>query len=309
MPEIILHHYAGSPFAEKVRRVLAFKALPWRSVEVSVTMPRPDLTELTGGYRRVPVLQIGADIFCDTNLMMRVLEEVKPEPTLYPDGSDALSYALSNWFEPRMFLHVSPTRFQAPDDMAALSAAAADPVRFAKDRGPFMAPLMDTRTMGEKLPAALRHLRSHTQFLDRQLAASGAFLCGNQPCHADFSAYHALAWLRTEPNRLKDVTQSAAIDAWLDRIAAMSGPHPQSMTPGDALEVARACEPDPRWVPPGGEWAGRKVSVQPMDYGLDPMHGTLAGEDADRLSIARTSEVAGNLTVHFPQWGYDLRKA
>jgi hypothetical protein len=68
MSELILHHYPTSPFAEKARLLLGFKGLSWRSVHISPVMPKPDLTALTGGYRKTPVLQIGADIYCDTSL-------------------------------------------------------------------------------------------------------------------------------------------------------------------------------------------------------------------------------------------------
>ena len=71
MAEIIFHHYALSPFSEKIRRILAFKGLPWRAVDQPVMMPKPDLIALTGGYRRIPVLQIGADVYCDTALIAR----------------------------------------------------------------------------------------------------------------------------------------------------------------------------------------------------------------------------------------------
>ena len=72
--ELILHHYPSSPFAEKVRLVLGFKQLPWKSVIIPSVMPKPDVVALTGGYRRTPVLQIGADIYCDTSLICEVLE-------------------------------------------------------------------------------------------------------------------------------------------------------------------------------------------------------------------------------------------
>ena len=66
MHELILHHYPTSPFAEKTRLMLGFKQLSWRSVMIPPIMPKPDLTRLTGGYRKTPVLQIGADIYCDS---------------------------------------------------------------------------------------------------------------------------------------------------------------------------------------------------------------------------------------------------
>ena len=38
---------------------------------------RPLLSPLTGGYRRAPVLQVGADIYCDTNIILPALERLK----------------------------------------------------------------------------------------------------------------------------------------------------------------------------------------------------------------------------------------
>src|SRR5439155_485317 len=83
---IILHHYDTSPYSEKVRLGLGLKGLAWASVEIPVIMPKPDLTALTGGYRKTPVLQIGADIYCDSQLIMRELERRHPSPGFYPAG-------------------------------------------------------------------------------------------------------------------------------------------------------------------------------------------------------------------------------
>ena len=62
MNDIILHHYEFSTFSEKVRLALGLKGLAYRSVDIPGLPPRPLLEPLTGGYRRAPVLQIGADI-------------------------------------------------------------------------------------------------------------------------------------------------------------------------------------------------------------------------------------------------------
>ena len=43
MPEIILHHYPRSPYAEKIRIALGLKALAWRSVQIPPWMPKPEL--------------------------------------------------------------------------------------------------------------------------------------------------------------------------------------------------------------------------------------------------------------------------
>src|SRR5208282_3602590 len=97
MAEIILHQYATSPFSEKVRKVLAHKKLSWRSVEQPVIMPKPKLTPLTGGYRRIPVMQLGADIYCDTGIIVRKLEELCPQPTIYPGNSDGVCHMINLW--------------------------------------------------------------------------------------------------------------------------------------------------------------------------------------------------------------------
>jgi glutathione S-transferase len=74
MDELILHHYDFSNYLEKVRLALGYKKLNWRSVIIPAMNPKPDLIPLTGGYRRTPVLQIGADVYCDTQLILSELD-------------------------------------------------------------------------------------------------------------------------------------------------------------------------------------------------------------------------------------------
>ena len=100
MAELILHHYPTSPFAEKVRLMMGFKRLAWHSVVIPMTMPKPDLTALTGGYRKTPVLQIGADIYCDTALICDVLEQLAPTPTLYPEADKGAARIVAQWAAP-----------------------------------------------------------------------------------------------------------------------------------------------------------------------------------------------------------------
>ncbi|HSX94662.1 MAG TPA: glutathione S-transferase N-terminal domain-containing protein, partial [Hydrogenophaga sp.] len=84
MHDLILHHYPMSPFAEKARLMLGHKGFVWHSVHIPTVMPKPDVVALTGGYRKTPLLQIGADIYCDTALIADVLEHRAAEPPLFP---------------------------------------------------------------------------------------------------------------------------------------------------------------------------------------------------------------------------------
>lgn len=60
---LILHHYDASPYAEKIRLMFGLTGTRWQSLIAPVQPPRPSVDPLTGGYRRIPVAQIGADIF------------------------------------------------------------------------------------------------------------------------------------------------------------------------------------------------------------------------------------------------------
>src|SRR5438270_16915 len=92
MTDIILHHYDTSPYSEKVRLGFGLKGLAWASAELPQIMPKPNLTALTGGYRKTPVLQIGADIYCDSQLIMRELERRYPTPSFYPAAGVGLAH-------------------------------------------------------------------------------------------------------------------------------------------------------------------------------------------------------------------------
>ena len=101
--EIILHNYPQSPVAEKVRVALGIKQAQWRSVEIPRLPPKPMLTKLTGGYRRTPVMQIGADIYCDSQCIIRELEKRIPAPSIVPSADAGLMWCMSRWTDGALF--------------------------------------------------------------------------------------------------------------------------------------------------------------------------------------------------------------
>ncbi len=103
MSDIILHHYAVSPYAEKVRIGLGLKQAAWQSVDIPNVMPKPDLMPLTGGYRKTPVMQIGADIYCDTQLIMLELDRRLPAPPFLPKGREGEARAITMWIDRNIF--------------------------------------------------------------------------------------------------------------------------------------------------------------------------------------------------------------
>ncbi len=104
MPDIILHHYASSPFSELLRLALGLKGRAWKSVTIPIMAPKPDLVPLTGGYRKTPVLQIGADIYCDTSIAIEAIEAVQPSPTLFPAPLGRAAYFSAMWTSGPLFM-------------------------------------------------------------------------------------------------------------------------------------------------------------------------------------------------------------
>ncbi len=103
MTEMIIHHYPASPVSEKIRAGMGIKKLTWRCVEQNRLPDRPELFAMTGGYRRIPVMQIGADIYCDTQCVLRELERRVPSPTFFPNNGAGLRFALSRWTDGLLF--------------------------------------------------------------------------------------------------------------------------------------------------------------------------------------------------------------
>ncbi len=97
MSDIILHHYPQSPFSEKIRLLLGYKKRSYQAVTIPIIMPKPDLMPLTGGYRKTPVMQMGADIYCDTAIICKVIDRLCPDDTIYPAGSQATATAAAHW--------------------------------------------------------------------------------------------------------------------------------------------------------------------------------------------------------------------
>jgi len=192
MTDIILHHYEISPYSEKVRIGLGLKGLAWGSVEIPVIMPKPNLTALTGGYRKTPVLQIGADIYCDSQLIMRELERRHPTPSFYPAGR-GVADALAWWAEKTTFSPAVSIAFAKKPD--------ALPEGFLEDRAKFSGRNIDPAAMMAALPNLLDQLRAHFDWLDQSLADSRSFLQGSAASLADLAA----SWKQAELEEIENL--------------------------------------------------------------------------------------------------------
>jgi len=306
--DIILHHYDLSPFSEKIRLALGYKGLAWRSVKVELMPPRPLLDALSGGYRRVPVLQIGADIYCDTEVIFRALERAKPEPTLYPSGQ-GLSKALSFWWD----------RATWKPAIGVLVSHIGDnlPEAFLQDRKDhYLGYDISKAAMAPKLPAYVQQMTAFSQWLDEILTENGDYVTGGRLAVADLTCYHSLWLLRA--NCGADVIDAQIgltprVTAWMERIAAIGHGEVTDMTPEEALAAAKAASPaapafeadnDPTGIKPGTD-----VTVTPDDNAKVSAEGELVAANAQEIVIRRQSAETGALHIHFPRAGFETLPA
>ena len=309
MSALILHHYPSSPFAQKIRSVLGFKQLAWKSVIIPSISPKPDLVALTGGYRKTPVLQVGADIYCDTALICDVLEHIQPEPVLYPPHLKGVSRVFAQWADSTLFWASMAYNLQpkgAEMLFASLPPAAAQ--AFAEDRKAMSAGMVRQRP--QDATAAYRsYLRRIAHMVEEH-----DFLFGTEPCVADFAAYHPLWFTRTCVPVMADIfAATPAVLEWMDRIEALGQGRIEKFSAADAITVAAGAEPMPLlddiFQDEHGIALGSQVQIAAESFGTEVTEGELLAATRTRYTLRRTDPRAGTVHVHFPRIGYVLKKA
>ncbi len=312
MTDIILHHYPLSPFSEKVRTTLGLKRLAWRSVDVAPLPPRPLLGALTGGYRRIPVLQVGADIHCDTNAILPALERLQPSPSLYPEGWEGLARGMAFAWERQVWIPTIGVLVHYIGD--------ALPPEFIKDRKEgYLGIDISKAAMAPDLAHHRQVLQAQYAWLRQALESAGSrghdFLFGATPSALDLACWQTTSLLRKNaPPEVDALVGFQGLEAWYGRIAAIGHGRPTDMTPEEALAVAQAARPMPvtHLRPdgdPGGLKPGASVTVTPDDNARVPVTGTLVAASAALVVIHRHDPQAGDLHLHFPRLGFDVMPA
>ncbi len=309
MSQIILHHYPTSPFAEKIRLILGYKKLDWHSVIIPMIMPKPDLTCLTGGHRRTPILQIGADIYCDTSLIADVLEKIEPTPSLYPSPVNGTSRIVAQWADSSVFQAAMAYNFQPAGVADIFSGAPEEAVKaFVADRAAMRggAPRM---ALGEARSTYKSYLRRISDMLTEH-----PYLMGDVPSIADFSVYHPL-WFTLErtPSLASILEATPLLKDWMARMKSIGHHNFSKMKSGEAIEIAKHANPADvsslQFVNDHDIALGNEVVVTADNFGLEPTHGVLVAASKTRLTLRREDERTGTVHVHFQRNGFILKKA
>lgn len=308
MSELILHHYWPSPVSEKVRVVLGIKGATWRSVEIPRLPPKPDLMPLTGGYRLTPVLQVGADIYCDTRAINRALQRLIPEPTLFPGGTEGMVWGAGEWTDGPLFTLVLKSVFA--------DTAETMPAGFWDDRARlYFGGAPDAASAQAALPEVLAKIRTQFGWMNDRLAGGRAFMLGAEAGLPDALCYYLVWFLRGRfSGGAALIDQFEHLAAWEQRVAAIGHGTHSDLAAEDALAIARGSEPsapvavDPN--DPRGLAADAAVTIAPeATDGSPPVSGILVGLDQNTISIRRHDPRVGTVVNHFPTIGYTLKPA
>ena len=309
MSDLILHHYPTSPFAEKIRLIFGYKQLAWKSVFIPMIMPKPDLTALTGGYRKTPVLQVGADIYCDTALICDVLEHIGPKPTIYPDAVKGAARIVAQWADSALFTAAMAYNFQPAGVAQVFAGAPVESVQaFVADRGAMRggAARMASADAAATYKSYLRRLANMLRGQD--------FLFGAQPCVADFAAYHPLWFTQERTPALAGILDATPeVKSWMARMQAIGHGTPGKCSAEQALQVAQTSTPASLqgevFQDEHGIALGSAVVIAADNFGLEPTEGELVAATRTRYTLKRSDERAGTVHVHFPRVGFTLKKA
>jgi glutathione S-transferase len=283
---LILHQYDISPYSEKVRVALGLKGAAWWACHQPVIMPKPELIALTGGYRRIPVLQIGSDIYCDSELILDELERRIPVPSIFACGrATAETYRLLS--DEKLFPSIVGLLFSGDWDVDKA---------FIADRSALSGRPFDPEARRAAIPSLTESLHRHLGLIEAQLE-NALFLSGEQPSAVDLQIYHNVAFIRWGKGRTTALLdQHPGLRTWEARMRAIGHGMRGEIDRDEALSIARD-------TPVSADVIGARVSYRINDANSSPIEGRLVGKDHRRVSILLENPRIGAVVVHVPVTG------
>lgn len=296
--DLIIHQYTDElAFSVKTRLMLGFKNAEWFAVNHSTILPKPDLTPLTAGYRQIPVAQVGANIYCSSELVMDLLEARIPQPSLTRNIGAGLGRGVAYWAEDNLFwlnvLIVCGSDFEATKRED-----------FNDDRRQMLPGIYDPEAMKAALPGNLQLLRAHLDLIERQLADGRSYMLGDQPDIADISLYFPLDFFAYCRNGNENIPwQYPAISEWMKRVAALGHGRRHELSGAEAIAVANAAHPTvtPVSTISEGPQPGDKVRVKWGAFSPTDLVGEVVEAHPRKLAVAWVSPEAGDLIIHLPR--------
>lgn len=178
--DITLFYWGFSPWAGKVTAYLALRGLPHSECDQPITLPRLDMKALGVNYRRIPIVALGRDVFCDTLCILDTLETLFPSNDLRATNPTdrALEKLLEKWTDVVVF---KPAVEAVPSTLPL----GRDPA-FIKDRTELWGRDWAPSEQDKLRPAGLANLQANYGFLEELLGDGREWVLGTEgPMLAD----------------------------------------------------------------------------------------------------------------------------
>lgn len=301
--QIILHQIKRSAYSEKIRLMLDMSGLDWLRVDAPAHTNKREVQRiLVDGYsRRLPLLQVGADLYCDTDVIthqLSLMSDIQSFSKENLGNNQSLAIELEKDVF-RVFLGSIPP--------AQLLKAYFKDYTF-KDFSGFLIGRVqsfkgvDLPTMPYKV--ALEKKEVYLKKFDEMLKNQMFLLDDNQPCIVDYSLYHHV-WYQEINNNIHTIEPYKNIMRWFALMKSKRRALAKEVSGQEALLIAK--ESQPQAIPHRmleSKRLGQVVTLRPNDYAGQatlPVTGIVVGEDDHKIILKRESKETGIIHVHFPK--------
>jgi glutathione S-transferase len=228
---LTLYQFEISPFCDKIRRVLAYKQLPYEIHEVG-------LIEAQTSYRRIspsgkcPALADDGRIVADSTDIAYYLEERHPDPPLVPADvrERAWMHVLEDWADESLYFYEMRLRFGIAHNRArTMPKLLAHENVVMRSIGPWVLPRAidgQTRTQGvgrKNDEQVLVDVRRHLDALEALLSGRET-LVGERLSLADIAVFCMLYCIRDATEGESEIAARPALVSFLDRVDRATSP-------------------------------------------------------------------------------------
>jgi len=283
-------------------------------------MPRPEVAAIGTNYRRIPVMAIGKDIYNDTRLIIRKLEELFPEARQISATSadqKAIQQLLEHWaMDSGVFMRAAAL---IPSDSPTMQDS-----KFTKDRAELTGRTWSKEAVERGRPEAVFEIKRAFEFLENMLLADGRdwVLKTETPSLSDLEAVWPFHWLKSMPGALPSDQISAKqfpkVFSWIDRFdkvrreVAKEAGNPKPLKGPEAMKQISSDnfaekEGDVDENDPSGLKKGDLIQVWPIDSGFSRKdRGKLISLSMQEIVVESKTESGQIVRVHAPRHGFRI---
>jgi glutathione S-transferase len=334
----ILFHYEGSIFSHKVLWYLwlrgieydecvrttcfnSFHRLTTSQIQPAI-MPRPDLELIDVGYRKVPIMAIGKDIYSDSRLIISKLETLFSDSplTLSTPAEEGTRKLFENWTSEGGVFWNAVKLVPYWVDGGLLSNKA-----FVDDREKLTGKRMTKEVIQAGRSDGAQHMQQAFDMMESTFLADGRdwVLGTKEPSLADIDAAWPFKWLLMEPTMVGSLPSEhftkeryPKLYTWVERFVAETEKKGKRLGQVTALDgkamaertfSASSSSDDVSFIDgdPLGLQKEDDVEVFPADYGqVGKSTGKLIGLTTHEVVICNSK----GLNLHFPRWNFSIKK-